>query len=74
MLLIAGQTAGPWTLMGGRGVLKAKKSKKKTRIFFSFFSTFLFPWATPGLELVVDKATVQGIGVYYETALLLHHF
>jgi hypothetical protein len=43
MLPIAGQTAGPmglnflWTLMGGRGVFKAKKT-----IFFSKFFFFIF--------------------------------
>ena len=43
MLRNAGQTTGPiglkflWTLMGGRGVLKAKK----IRIFFPFFLHFL---------------------------------
>jgi len=49
MLPIAGQTAGPneltflWTLRGGRGVLKAKKSKYFFKIIKTkFCSKFFF--------------------------------
>ena len=78
MFPIAGQTAGPnglnfmWTLIGDRGVLKAKKIRHFfLSIFYFFFENFFFHGQRRALQLVYKYIYMSEDLYYIEIMFIL---